>query len=289
MFWGAGRASVVGQRRRETSSEKKDVSVRSTSRRRPAIGRDAAPRDRGTPRRSIASGNDEETTRAKRDITTSVEDRTMETRILSIPFGPSVDLTRSLIAIAPTKEARRACSPFSSLAPSPRTFVPALLPIIDMTCEFYLLTRARREARRGVSEEDGDGVGSIDRGGREPRSSARAFETSDDEPIGGVRGALIASRSSVARRPRRDASDASDRRGGGETRRTFERAGARCVSVSRAARASCSTDILRKWLFPAQVTVTRPNFACLFLGAAPMKVVLSIFFALSRWHMKTFC
>ena len=175
MFWGAGRASVVGQRRRETSSEKKDVSVRSTSRRRPAIGRDAAPRDRGTPRRSIASGNDEETTRAKRDITTSVEDRTMETRILSIPFGPSVDLTRSLIAIAPTKEARRACSPFSSLAPSPRTFVPALLPIIDMTCEFYLLTRARREARRGVSEEDGDGVGPIDRRGEESRDRARAL------------------------------------------------------------------------------------------------------------------
>jgi hypothetical protein len=122
-----------------------------------------------------------------------------------------------------------------------------------------------------------ESVRSIARG-REPRSSARAFETSDDEPIGGVRGALIASRSSIARRPRRDASDASDRRGGGETRRTFERAGARCVSVSRAARASCSTDILRKWLFPAQVTVTRPNFACLFLGAAPMKVVLSIFF-----------
>ena len=43
MFWGAGRASVVGQRRRETSSEKKDVSVRSTSRRRPALGRDVAP------------------------------------------------------------------------------------------------------------------------------------------------------------------------------------------------------------------------------------------------------
>lgn len=34
-----------------------------------------------------------------------------------MPFGPSVVFTRSEMAMAPTKEARRAISPFSSVAP----------------------------------------------------------------------------------------------------------------------------------------------------------------------------
>ena len=47
-----------------------------------------------------------------------------------MPFGPTVDLTRSG-AIAPTKDARRACSPFSSVAPS-EDGDPPPLPIMLM-------------------------------------------------------------------------------------------------------------------------------------------------------------
>ncbi|CCF31888.1 I12_0309p, partial [Colletotrichum higginsianum] len=39
-------------------------------------------------------------------------------RILSIPLGPRVLLTRSPTAMAPTKAERRAFSPFSSVVPS---------------------------------------------------------------------------------------------------------------------------------------------------------------------------
>ena len=37
-------------------------------------------------------------------------------RILSIPFGPRVVLTRSATAIAPTKEDMRACSPYVDIS-----------------------------------------------------------------------------------------------------------------------------------------------------------------------------
>ena len=55
----------------------------------------------------------------------------IDMRILSMPLGPRVDLTRSEMAMAPTNDARRACSPFSSVAPCWRTEGPPL-PIIDM-------------------------------------------------------------------------------------------------------------------------------------------------------------
>ena len=43
-----------------------------------------------------------------------------ETRILSIPFGPNVVLTKSPIAIAPTNDDRRAVSALSCSAPNGR-------------------------------------------------------------------------------------------------------------------------------------------------------------------------
>ena len=50
----------------------------------------------------------------------------MGCRILSMPLGPSVVLTRSQMANAPMKEAMRAFSPFSCCAPSPSTLAPTL-------------------------------------------------------------------------------------------------------------------------------------------------------------------
>ena len=47
--------------------------------------------------------------------------RPVDWRILSMPFGPSDDLTRSATASAPMIDAIRACSPFASPAPSSRT------------------------------------------------------------------------------------------------------------------------------------------------------------------------
>ncbi|KAL1836335.1 hypothetical protein VTK73DRAFT_5090 [Phialemonium thermophilum] len=47
----------------------------------------------------------------------------MHCRILSIPLGPSVLFTRSPTAMAPTKAARRAFSPFSSVVPSSKICV----------------------------------------------------------------------------------------------------------------------------------------------------------------------
>lgn len=44
-------------------------------------------------------------------------------RILSIPFGPRVLFTKSPTAMAPTKAARRAFSPFSSVVPSAKIWV----------------------------------------------------------------------------------------------------------------------------------------------------------------------
>ena len=44
-------------------------------------------------------------------------------KILSMPFGPSVLLTKSPTAIAPTKALRRAFSPFSSVVPSSKIWV----------------------------------------------------------------------------------------------------------------------------------------------------------------------
>ena len=44
-----------------------------------------------------------------------------DVRILSIPFGPKVDLTRSATAMAPTKLAMRAFSPLSTCASALRT------------------------------------------------------------------------------------------------------------------------------------------------------------------------
>lgn len=44
-----------------------------------------------------------------------------------MPLGPSVDFTRSTTARAPTKEERRAVSPFSSTAPSLKTYGPPIV------------------------------------------------------------------------------------------------------------------------------------------------------------------
>lgn len=44
------------------------------------------------------------------------------TRILSMPLGPRVVLTKSATAMAPTNEDKRAISPFYSLAPSLMTW-----------------------------------------------------------------------------------------------------------------------------------------------------------------------
>ena len=70
-----------------------------------------------------------------------------------------MDLTRSLIAMAPTNEERRACSPFSSDAPSPRTVGPPL-PIMLIAKEAWE-EDGGKEGARG----EGSGVRSNARGG----------------------------------------------------------------------------------------------------------------------------
>lgn len=45
----------------------------------------------------------------------------------TMPLGPRVVFTRSAMAMAPTKEDRRAFSPFSSVDPAPRTDCVKLL------------------------------------------------------------------------------------------------------------------------------------------------------------------
>jgi hypothetical protein len=70
-------------------------------------------------------------------------ERTVDSRILSMPFGPSVVLTRSETAMAPTKEARRAISPFSSTAEAFRMAWPGALLLPNMV--------ASRQPRRGCA------------------------------------------------------------------------------------------------------------------------------------------
>ena len=87
-------------------------------------------------------------------------------RILSMPLGPRVLLTRSEIAMAPTKDARRACSPFSSVAPSWSTDGPAL-PIIDiLTLDVFLRLRRNTDdagtlgdGQSTIWDEAGKGTG----------------------------------------------------------------------------------------------------------------------------------
>mmetsp|Transcript_40486 Transcript_40486/g.96219 ORF Transcript_40486/g.96219 Transcript_40486/m.96219 type:complete len:272 (-) Transcript_40486:57-872(-) len=67
-------------------------------------------------------------------VTVTVSPRPMDCKILSIPFGPSVVFTRSATAIAPTKEAKRAVSPFSSSAPCARIGLDCPKPLAISVC-----------------------------------------------------------------------------------------------------------------------------------------------------------
>jgi hypothetical protein len=78
--------------------------------------------------------------------------------ILSMPLGPSVLLTKSPTAMAPTKAERRAFSPFSSVTSSAKIWVGLDCVRVSAFVAFaarratYHLERTRKQAKRGISE-----------------------------------------------------------------------------------------------------------------------------------------
>lgn len=68
-------------------------------------------------------------------------------RILSMPFGPRVLLTKSPTAIAPTKDERRACSAFSSSAPDFMIWIG-----LRGFCTWLMLNIVKKRTRRKIEK-----------------------------------------------------------------------------------------------------------------------------------------
>ena len=147
-----------------------------------------------------------------------------------MPFGPSVDFTRSAIAIAPTNELRRACSPFSSDAPSWRTDGPPLpimlmsakwIDLFDERLVFWFFTFVREETSSAAEQKRKEKTSQSERGEGQRRVSGRGEDGRDASGVVAVDGSdagriatlPCGSSRSIDTAPARDRKRAGDDRG----------------------------------------------------------------------------